>query len=212
RLQPINLVAMTLEKYIAVLYPLKHKYFFTEGKTKIILGLVWLIGPSFYLALAVTTTYRDGDCGVYAKFRTVPVIQYVYSYSNFVVMWYIPLIIMAVCYGRMAWFLHSNTNLNVGASSDLRRLKMVQARRNIIKTLILVALLNIMCTSPKQVFDFLFLSGVPLSLEGNFYNFAVAAVFSNCAVNPVLYSIQFQDFKKGVVNLFCCKRPGIETA
>ncbi|CAH1779133.1 unnamed protein product [Owenia fusiformis] len=206
-----NLIAMTLEKYIAVVYPFKHKRIFTKGKTKVILGLVWLIGPSFFSALAISTTYRDGECGVYATFRTRLLIQNIYSYCNFVIMWYIPLIIMAVCYGRMAWFLHTNTNLNVGAASDLRRLNLIQARRNTIKTLILVALLNVICTSPKQIFDFLFLSGVPLSLQGDFYNFAAAAVFSNCAVNPLLYSIQFQDFKKGVVRLICCK-PGMQTA
>ena len=48
-----NLVALTLERYIAVIYPIQHKVSFTRPKVILSLICVWLTGPFIQLCYKV---------------------------------------------------------------------------------------------------------------------------------------------------------------
>ena len=48
-----NLVALTLERYSSVIYPIKHKVSFTRPKVILSLVCVWLIGPFIQLGYKV---------------------------------------------------------------------------------------------------------------------------------------------------------------
>ena len=41
-------------------------------------------------------------------------------------------------------------------------------------------------------------------MAGTFYVLTVYAAFTNCIINPVIYSIQYKPFQRQVVKL-CCK-------
>jgi len=75
----------------------------------------------------------------------------------------------------------------------------VRARRNIIKTLSLVACSFVLCWSWSEFTLLLFkLNVITVNFNGTFYNFTFLMVFVSCCTNPVIYCIQYKQFQKGV--------------
>jgi len=75
----------------------------------------------------------------------------------------------------------------------------MRAKRNIIKTLILVFIGFIFCWSWSEIYFFLFHIGfIEGDFTGVFYNFTIFMDFVSCCVNPVIYCIQYKQFQRGV--------------
>jgi len=72
---------------------------------------------------------------------------------------------------------------------------MARARSNVIKTLALVTFFFIVCWSCNQIYYLLFALGLNLSFTTAFYNFTVIMVFVNCCVNPVVYSLKYEQVR-----------------
>lgn len=100
----------------------------------------------------------------------------------------------------------SNDVNNPGAKRQSKSGSSMRARakRNVIKTLVIVSTAFIFCTSWNQWFFFLFNLGVFdfTALSSNFYHFSVVAMFVNCCVNPVIYAAQYEEFQKGLRSVF----------
>ena len=89
--------------------------------------------------------------------------------------------------------------------SDLKRKneKVNTARKNVIKTLALVAFCYIICWSWNQIYYFMFNLGYPVDFASNFFHFTVIMFFSNSVVNPFIYTFQYESFKHAAKQLFC---------
>ena len=77
-----------------------------------------------------------------------------------------------------------------------------KAKKNIIKTLIIVAVCFVLCWTWNEVFIFLYFVGYPTDFGGGFYHFTVVAVFSNSCINPFVYCAQYDDFRTAFKQLF----------
>jgi len=70
---------------------------------------------------------------------------------------------------------------------------MARARSNVVKTLATVAFFFIFCWTWNQTYYLMFYLDYPLiDFTSAFYNFTVIMVFLNCCVNPVIYSIKYE--------------------
>jgi len=70
---------------------------------------------------------------------------------------------------------------------------MARARSNVIKTLATVAFFFIFCWTWNQTYYLMFYLGYQhVDFTSAFYNFTVIMVFLNCCVNPVIYSIRYE--------------------
>ena len=63
-----NLVALTFERYVGVVYPIWHKNYFTKTKACIIIAAVVLFGPAYNIMYMTPTAgiQADGSCTVYS--------------------------------------------------------------------------------------------------------------------------------------------------
>jgi len=83
-------------------------------------------------------------------------------------------------------------------------LSTARARRNIIKTLILVAIGFVVCWSWSQLYFFITNLGlVTPNYAGAYYRFSVIMVFINTCINPVIYCAQYKLFQQGCKFVFC---------
>ena len=75
-----------------------------------------------------------------------------------------------------------------------------RARKNVIKTLVIVSSAFILCTSANQWFFFLYNLGLfsPAVISSNFSHLTVIAMFANCCVNPFIYAAQYDEFQKAM--------------
>ena len=208
-----NLVCMTLERYYALVHPLKHAYNFTKKKAGIMFAFSWVIGPGFYMTYTVATSYMQDEntCSVINKWpgltwqRTAGILITTFQY-------FIPLVIICYCYTRIILVLKrgaepkskERAGKKESSASSNRDNLMLKAKKNVIKTLLLVALCFVFCWSWNQVYYLMFNLGQNVSFNTPFYHFTVLAIFCNCSLNPIVYAIKYEQFQRRVVELFCC--------
>ena len=78
------------------------------------------------------------------------------------------------------------------------------ARRNTIKTLLIVGLCFIICWSQNQVRYLMFNCGYELDFNSTYHQFTILMVFLNCTVNPFIYLIKYRDYQEALETFFHC--------
>ena len=116
-----------------------------------------------------------------------------------------PLLILIYCYGRIVWILtrRIDSNLdNVGTQID----KFQLARRNTVKTFLLISICFIICWGSEQVYYLMFNLGYDADFNGTFFKFSVIMAFGNCTINPFIYLMKYQDYQKALKSCFNCQK------
>ena len=80
------------------------------------------------------------------------------------------------------------------------------ARKNTIKTLLIVGLCFIICWSQNQVRYLMFNCGYDLNFKSTYYQFTVVMIFLNCTVNPFIYLIKYRDYQEALNIFFHCNK------
>ena len=203
-----NLLAMTLERYFAIVWPLKHKLSVSQDKILVCIALAWVIGLSFNGAILwPSTKVVNHKCNV-LRFWPSVVAQRVTGLLNIAVKFIFPLIILSYCYLHMAIALKtkvqpvvSGTGQTPDASAIGASIKKDKARRNIFKTLMIVTVCFVVCWVWNQVYFIIFNFGYPLNFTNKFYHFTVVAVYFNSCCNPFIYIINYRQFQDGIRKL-----------
>ena len=116
----------------------------------------------------------------------------------------IPLLILTLCYGRILWMLsrRMDVNLNNRSTQSDKRMDLSLnarssqsdtfqvARRNTIKTFLLVGVFFVICWSSSKIYYLMYSFGFKPNWDGTFYKFAVIMAFGNCTINPFIYLIK----------------------
>jgi len=79
---------------------------------------------------------------------------------------------------------------------EVRNDNVVRARANVIKMLATVSLFFFFCWVWNQTYYLMYYLGYQhVDFTSGFYNFTVIMVFLNCCVNPVIYSIRYEQVR-----------------
>ena len=197
-----NLILITLERYLAVVYPITHKKHMNVTRIAVSLTVPWVVGLAFNAYGPILTKVMDGSCH-FMNFNNQHEALAI-GWLSFLLQYLLPLVMMIWCYSRMALQL-SKSNLKASSSTE-------KAKNNIVKTLTLVCVCFVLCWTWNQMFFLLFNMGVSrskLDIGGWFYSFTVTAANLNCISNPFIYAFKYRQFKKGALALFCKGRAGI---
>ena len=209
-----GILMLTLERFFAVVHPIWHKTTFTRNRllSAGTMMVPWVVGVSFNVAYMVPTAMItvDGDCTVYNVWPSKLTQAAVGVFTTFV-QYLLPLLLLAYGYSRMVWVLHKRVETvegPAGAGGTGKEVKrnesMARARGNVLKTLALVACSFIICWTCNQVYYLMYHIGYPnLDFTSNFYNATVVMVFTNCCVNPIIYSVKYEPFQRGVASILC---------
>ena len=208
-----NLVAMTIERYLAVVYPIWHKVNMSRAKVIPSLVIVWFIGPLYQMAFKLPSTrIVDGKCILYQKWPDQLTRQAVGVFTV-IIQYLIPISLLCAFYGRMAFVLHNRIRPSeepgkgnsdtTGSGNEPRAVtnSMARARRNVIKTLAIVSLCYVLCWTCSQMYFLVFNLGKKLSLSSPFYHFTVIAVYINSCLNPFVYATKYEQFQQGLSKL-----------
>ena len=114
------------------------------------------------------------------------------------VLFIFPLIILVYSYGRIVWVLHSRISVKTADSRSHQVDKFRIARKNTIKTFLLVGLCFIICWSQNQVYYLMYNLGYEINWDGAYYKYTILMIFLNCTVNPFIYLIKYQDYQKAL--------------
>ncbi|KAI0216726.1 Somatostatin receptor type 5, partial [Lamellibrachia satsuma] len=196
-----NLVAVTVERYMAIVYPLSHSQRFTRRRAYVVMVCVWCVGPIYNAAYMVpSSAIVHGRCSVFTVWPNEAT-QSAVGIITVVVQYFIPLVFISFCYGRIASVLTREDDIAAGAT--VRSERAAKARRNIIKILAMVSVCFVACWSANQIYFAMYNLGFPVDFNGYFYHFTVICVFVNCCVNPFVYALKYDQFQTALQKLFC---------
>ena len=198
-----NLIAVTLERYLAVVYPLRHKRLFSPKKAKICIAITWLVAVVVNSFAAVVLTVKNGECVVVWNSDFVRITVGV---SVFLFTYLIPVFVMLLTYIRILAKLRTQSKAasqtSQRAHSRNRLVVYHAASRGVIETLFIVVLTFALCWTPDQA-AFLAQNVGTFDYEGSdIYPYFLLLALTNSCVNPVIYSIKNRSFRKSIKAAF----------
>lgn len=208
-----NLVAITVERYVEVVHPLSYPTIFSRRRAQITIACVWLFGiifPSF-ANVWPSPPGNEGYCLRYGGWPNLALARFV-GILFYLVLMIAPLIIMIYRYSRMVVAIKSRVGPvhgNLSAAEKARETRRAMARRNLIKTLIIVCVAFFVCWIMNQTYFFLLNVGVTVSLTSSFYYVTVYLAFLNSVINPIIYTAQYREFQQAAKDFLPCVKPAV---
>ncbi|XP_070571612.1 neuropeptide FF receptor 1-like [Ptychodera flava] len=198
-----NLVAVTIERYFAIVHSVKHKIFFTKRRCLYILAVVWLCAfilesLAFYIFLY---DHSIKHCIIWwpnDNYRlAVAALLFLASFL-------IPVVILIIMYIRILVFLkrHTQTMLSRNENNS-PAFSLLKAREKIVKMLFLVVITFTVCWAPNQTLFMALNYGAALDLLAPYYQFFILLAFCNSCMNPIIYSFKNKQFRDGLKVIFC---------
>ena len=146
-------------------------------------------------------------CYVY-HFWPTPLLKSIFGVFNIIYSFFIPILSMVYCYGRIAWILTRRIDSKLGSSGSNDTF--LVARTNTIKTFLTVALFFVVCWSCNHIYYLMFNMGYEADFNGIYFNFTVIMVFINCIVNPFIYLIKYKDYQQALKHWLCRKKQDLQ--
>ena len=196
-----TLTALTIERYIAICLPTRHRNIFTRKSTRVIIIVIWLSSFTINTGSYYVTQLYEGQCTHefpsqgFQKFLGV---------SLFLIEYLLPMTIMLVANIRAIFVLQSrarNLAFKTGKAGSANLF--LRARRRVILMLLIVVISFIVCWSPDQFAFLVFNLGlVPFHyLFSPLYSAFVVLAFANSCVNPIIYALTNKNFRQAIRQL-----------
>ncbi|XP_068605173.1 kappa-type opioid receptor [Brachionichthys hirsutus] len=197
-----TLTMMSIDRYVAVCHPIKALDFRTPTKAKMINLVIWVLASAAGVPAMVlgSTKTNNGTTECALQFPE----PYVYwdtlmKICVFIFAFFVPVIIITVCYTLMVMRLKSVRLLSGSREKD-------RTLRRITRLVLVVVAVFVVCWTPIHIFIFVnLISGyVPeTTAVMAAYFFCVALGYTNSSLNPILYAFLDENFKRCFRD-FCC--------
>lgn len=188
------LMAVSLERYRAVVHPLRSKV--TRLQLKLAVIFIWVLSFSVTLPLNtfMTTASQVGKI-VCTDSWPSRMFEQLYFSLLFVIQFALPLIMMLMVYMRIISKMHNNElrTCNHRASAHIRR-----RNKRVIRMLLVVVLAYFICVMPYSTYLVVSVFGIdsPISVK----KFLVLIALANSMVNPLLYGALNRQFRIGYMD------------
>ena len=198
------LVYISVERYCAIIHPLRQRGRFTRRRLKIFV----LVGWTFAILVSIPDFLRVKNYHSKERMcRSDSDLDYAYmSIKVNSLVWFIlagiaPVSIMVYLYSRIVHHLWFKSVQNLGASQRAS----LRYRKQVTITLITVSVIYIVCWIPN-------LTGYVMEYWAEYVPWmdttgTVLLIFNSC-VNPVLYSMRLKTFREHLRDMLLCKKRG----
>lgn len=215
-------VAMTVERFIAIHFPLKAAQMATPSRARRVTLLLLVVFVAINSHMFWTVTIDDREYCIpkenYEEFhdKVMPWLDaFIYSFVPFVVL--LTLNILIIYDNRKATLRRrSMRSQNRSNRTDSRQ----QFHQRLTAMLLSVSFSFLVCTSPKVIFisiresAFQFIVNGKVNYQG-YASYLMASrisdffLYLNHSINFFLYSIHGQRFRRELKKMFCCARDGL---
>ena len=200
-----SLMAITFERYLGIVHPLLHYTSFTKRHVVLLAIAAWFPGPILMSCFWVPTyAIVNGRCYSTASYDS-PLWKHVRGVLLFFFEYLIPIAVFIICYCRMLYSLRSQVQPESTANGLESSAPNARAKRNVLKTLLLVVVAYLVCNSFNQITFLAYNFGAPLDFTSYYYSFTVIAMFSNSCINPFVYALQYRPYQNELRKVFCCR-------
>ena len=201
----INLCLMTLDRYIAIVKPLKYVTFMTTRRVVLLISTAWLAAflPHFIFLVTVVTSTSPND--VHGQ---------VFMVFDFVFYETLPLVILPLATGHIFLIARRHSRQNAALVAQLRFNQRIEhgieastqsQETSSVKLVGVAVTVFVICyTSELCHTVFAQLTGIKNPQDWYFTYINELFIFFNSAVNPVAYALFKSDIKKSLRSMFRC--------
>ncbi|KAG8190287.1 hypothetical protein JTE90_025799 [Oedothorax gibbosus] len=213
-----TLIAISIDRYIAILYPLRPRM--TKLHAKLIIMIIWIVAlltplPTAVLSKLDVHPYYNGANGTTRRYICNEAWQtndqrYYYSMVLMVLQYFFPLTVLLYTYTRIAVVVWGNKP--PGEAEDLRDQRLAASKRKMVKMMITVVTVFSLCWLPLNI---LIVAGDQderiWQYENIVYIWFVChwLAMSHASYNPIIYCWMNSKFREGFCqigrNLACAK-------
>ncbi|XP_033630618.1 QRFP-like peptide receptor [Asterias rubens] len=206
-----SLIAVNLERYVAIVHPHKYKTVFTKRNKYIMIATCWILAVvthSFHFfvfdEVDVVGCQRLGWRNLFARSA--------YGLYNFTINLLIPLAVMVFAQLRVISTLNTQVKMLTARAAtgigpnDQHEMWQLRASQSLVKTLLACVISFAVCWTPTHLVYLLFNFGVPVQLESPFTHMTIALAVANSCLNPIIYTLLNKPFRKGIRGAFCKQR------
>uniref|UniRef100_A0A4W4ED66 G-protein coupled receptors family 1 profile domain-containing protein n=1 Tax=Electrophorus electricus TaxID=8005 RepID=A0A4W4ED66_ELEEL len=193
------LTVMSIDRYLAVVHPLRSSKWRRPQVAKAVNVTVWAV--SFVVVLPVVVfadvLQDDGNCSIVWP-EPAEVWKAAFIVYTATVGFFAPLLVICLCYLLIVVKVRSSGR-RVRATSVRRR----KSERKITRMVVIVVAVFVLCWLPFYILNIVnLLVLLPGELRGLYY-FVVVLSYANSCANPILYGFLSDNFKRGFRKALC---------
>lgn len=199
-----HLVLVTLERFFAIVYPLRYPNYFTKSRARRIVALTWTVSVLQELFALWINSYNSETkvCDYNYPHKGAEIFNGVFI---FFVSYFLPLVIMIWSY----YLIMRNLKKSAGAmireqSGGENAYSLLRARKRVIHVLLLVVMAFVILWSPNQLVYLFQNFGIYLvPIDSPWYKLTRVMALANSVVNPFIYAFKYRQFRKGFRVVIC---------
>ena len=208
-------------RYIAIIHPIKAHIFCNKRRLVFVLGCIW---PASWIAGLPTLLFnvvKQGHPNPEVK-QCYCMIQFpvnhdsvyiIFKFTESMLFYFLPMVLQVTLYCFISKHLFMGTDRlyrrvhvrDVNGASIERFSEALQARRGVVKMLILSVFVYFLSYSPNQILlIWNTFSHKTFHENWSFLVFTMVIAYINSAANPIMYSIFSQNFRQCFKQVICC--------
>jgi hypothetical protein len=208
-----TLIAMSVDRYIAIIYPLQPKL--TRKQCHKLIAGVWAFSiifssPIFFeMHIRHVCFHRNSKEHSQTICQTnglYPSIQTIYNVATLTIIYLIPLCVLSIVYIRLGWQL--NQSRAPGEAHSERDAKIKKSKQKVIKMCFIVVFMFGVCWFPMQLYINILRPYLDQIFDekyvAHFYFAFHLMAMSNSCVNPFIYAFMSSKFRAGYLHYWRC--------
>ncbi|XP_053370790.1 somatostatin receptor type 5-like [Clarias gariepinus] len=202
------LTVMSIDRYLAVVHPIRSSRWRRPQVAKAVNGSVWAMSFIVVLPMVVFAGVFEtgGTCNInWPESCTICRAAFIIYTST--VGFFFPLLVICMCYLLIVVKIRSSSK-KVHATSSKRR----KSERKVTRMVVIVVAVFVFCWLPFYALNIinLIVFPPPSELQG-FYYFVVVLSYANSCANPIVYSFLSDNFKRGFRKALCRSSRRVES-
>lgn len=193
------LTVMSIDRYLAVVHPIRSSKWRRPQVAKVVNGTVWAL--SFLVVLPVVIfaniQKKGGTCNI-AWPQPANIWEATFIIYTSTVGFFCPLLIICLCYLLIVFKIRSSGK-KVHATSTKRR----KSERKVTRMVVIIVAMFVFCWLPFYALNIInLLVSLPSDYQG-LYFFVVVLIYANSCANPIVYVFLSDNFKRGFRKALC---------
>ncbi|XP_033635588.1 delta-type opioid receptor-like [Asterias rubens] len=203
-----SMLVVTVERFVAIVRPLRYPSFFTHYKVAVMVSLTWFMAALVQTPLFVFNSYNSFEmkCHNKAVSRNGITSLLVAGFMSLM----LPVVVLFWCYIRILISLRASAVSHRRENNLAHAEELFMAGRRVVKVLLTVSVLYVCIWFPVHIL-FCIVNFVRLSPDVEIVLRALLPTLAgvNSVVNPFVYAFKYKEFQRGVrqrVFPCCCYR------
>uniref|UniRef100_A0A3P8QP05 G-protein coupled receptors family 1 profile domain-containing protein n=1 Tax=Astatotilapia calliptera TaxID=8154 RepID=A0A3P8QP05_ASTCA len=193
------LTVMSIDRYLAVVHPIRSSKWRRPQVAKVVNGTVWALSFLVVLPVVIFANIQKagGTCNI-AWPQPANIWRAAFIIYTSTVGFFCPLLIICLCYLLIVFKIRSSGK-KVHATSTKRR----KSERKVTRMVVIVVAVFVFCWLPFYALNIInLLVALPPEYQGLYY-FVVVLGYANSCANPIVYGFLSDNFKRGFRKALC---------